>query len=403
MNITVYAPLPKDKHGVGRVVEELLKHFADTAEVEHIAVVAPYGQYFLSPALATNQKISLHPLTVLCRPLGLRKCIQIARNNFFKVFKLYAMSDIFLLLAMPTSEFHLLRLSRGGSVIIPCGGISAIYLLIKYGLLHSKVVQVLYDFIPCFFPEDDTGGAATAKLYDVYKNHFLHVPRKFIAISQATKDDAVRLWNAPADKVDVVYLGSFADYLTDRVNFGSNQVLTVSDISPRKNHLRLIQAFERVHRQCQQAELIIVGNVRKHVPGFDTTLRDIRQRNPNIKIQLRGHLSDEAVSLLYQEADVFVFPSLYEGFGLPVLEAMGCGCPVVTSNVSSLPEVTAGAALLVDPCDVEQMANALLILLSDDELKRDLSRRGIKRARQYSWNKTAKQLLQEFKEILNSK
>src|SRR5674476_919906 len=109
MNITVYAPLPRDKHGVGRVAEELLKHFADAAEVEHIAVIAPYGQSFLSPALAANQKISLHALTVLCWPLGLRKCIQIAKNNFFKVFKLYAMSDIFLLLAMPGSEFYFFR------------------------------------------------------------------------------------------------------------------------------------------------------------------------------------------------------------------------------------------------------------------------------------------------------
>jgi glycosyltransferase involved in cell wall biosynthesis len=102
---------------------------------------------------------------------------------------------------------------------------------------------------------------------------------------------------------------------------------------------------------------------------------------------------------LYDQADIFVYPSLYEGFGLPVLEAMACGCPVIASNVSSLPEVVGDAALLVDPYDIEALAQAMLTVLEDDDLKRQMSKRGITQARKFSWQKAGDELLAVCREV----
>ena len=101
------------------------------------------------------------------------------------------------------------------------------------------------------------------------------------------------------------------------------------------------------------------------------------------------------------EADVFVFPSLYEGFGLPVLEAMACGCPVITSNVSSLPEVVGDAALLVDPYNVEALAQAMLTVLEDDELKKEMSKKGIAQAQKFSWDKAGAEFLAVCTDVAN--
>ena len=114
------------------------------------------------------------------------------------------------------------------------------------------------------------------------------------------------------------------------------------------------------------------------------------------KVTRCNHASDQDIISLYSEADVFVYPSLYEGFGLPVLEAMACGCPVITSNVSSLPEVAGDAAILVDPQDPNAIARAIITVLKDDKLKRELSERGVEQAKKFSWEKTAQDFLEVF-------
>jgi len=111
---------------------------------------------------------------------------------------------------------------------------------------------------------------------------------------------------------------------------------------------------------------MIVGHVRKISPGLNQRCATCERRNKGIKITLAGYLSDSEILSLYEEADVFVYPSLYEGFGLPVLEAMACGCPVIASNVSSLPEVVGEAGMLVDPYDVDALAQAISTVLQDD-------------------------------------
>ncbi len=261
------------------------------------------------------------------------------------------------------------------------------------------MVQVLHDFIPYVCPEDIGEGKRTLKLYNIYKKYFRAIPVKYIAVSESTKRDAIHYWNLRPDKVTVIHHGSFIPPKAPRTRFGSKKVLMVSDISPRKNQVRLIRAFEHVHVKTQgSAELLIVGNMRESVPEFEPTLRDIRARNEGIQITTCGYLSDSEILSLYEQADVFVYPSLYEGFGLPVLEAMACGCPVITSNTSSLPEVVGDAGMLIDPHDVDELAQAIITVLADDELKREMSRKSIAQAQTFSWETTG----EAYTTLLNS-
>ena len=288
---------------------------------------------------------------------------------------------------------------------IPIGQLCPIFLLAKLRLLrHATIAVVLYDFTPyhSFYanarPLKVLVDPKTAM--DSYKKFFLHVPKKYIAISQATRNDAIKFWNVDPNKVDVVHVASFIKPTTPRSNFGSGKILTVGNIEPRKNHLRLLEAYEKVYQKLPATELIIAGQPLKHVKSFAAyveevaaTIQELKTRHEGIKITSLGYVSDEHVVQLFREVDVFAYPSLYEGFGLPVLEAMAAGCPVVTSNSSSLPEVSGDAAILVDPYSVDELADALISVLRSDELKREISKKGVEQAQKFSWNVTAHGIL----------
>jgi glycosyltransferase involved in cell wall biosynthesis len=199
-------------------------------------------------------------------------------------------------------------------------------------------------------------------------------------------------------------LGSFVDVKSPRTQFNNKKVLIVSEVSPHKNHLRLLQAFEMVHQKIPEAELVIVGNIREHFSSqFHSALKDVMSRNQGIKISLCGYLTDKELISLYSSAAVFVYPSLYEGFGLPVLEAMAQGCPVIASNVASLPEVVGDAAVLIDPFNTNDLAKAITHILTDDELKTKMSVKGIDQAKLFSWDKAAKRYLEVFENVLKNK
>jgi glycosyltransferase involved in cell wall biosynthesis len=350
MKITVVAPFPKNKDGIPRVADELLKKLCEANNVESVTIIAHKGLDFVNPSLLQNKKVSLFIGRNFMLPWVLLKTI-----------KLYSNSDAFLLLSTPWAVFDPLR------------PLFFLLRLVNYGfssglLPRSKWIQVLYDFIIYASPDDYDYPSITTKFYDLFKKHYVDVPARYVAISEATKRDAMLYWDLPADRITVIHLGSFATLRAPRTNFGSKRVLIISHIAPRKNHVRLIKAFELVHREAplSNAELIIVGYLRKTVPEFESTLQTIRRRNEGIKITVTGYLTDSEILALYDQADVFVYPSLYEGFGLPVLEAMACGCPVIASNASSLPEVVGEAGLLVDPYDVEALAQAMTTVLEND-------------------------------------
>lgn len=175
-------------------------------------------------------------------------------------------------------------------------------------------------------------------------------------------------------------------------------MLSVGDLQPRKNQIGLIRAFARLVRAYPQLKhnLVLAGKAtwfadRVHAAAAESGVAD--------RIQFIGFVSDPDLLQLYNACDLFVFPSFYEGFGLPALEAMACGRAVVCSNTSALPEVVDGAAILFDPYAVDQMVRALADLLLDSELRARMERLGLQRAAHFSWQKTAQRTLEVFYDV----
>lgn len=228
--------------------------------------------------------------------------------------------------------------------------------------------------------------------------------RRIIAISQATRDDLIRQYRVPPEKISVVYHGVAPDFGpvhdTDRVaaacaRYGIRPpyLLYVGTVQPRKNLARLIAAFGQVAQQTAAAadlQLVLAGK-----KGWLTEQIEQQAAAAGVagQVHFTGFVEDANLPDLLSGALAFVFPSLYEGFGMPVLEAMACGTPVLTSSTSSLPEVAGDAALLVDPCDTSAIAAGLARLIDDAALREALRTRGIAHAATFTWNRCATETL----------
>lgn len=184
----------------------------------------------------------------------------------------------------------------------------------------------------------------------------------------------------------------------DRYKLPTPYLLYVGSINARKNIARLLEAYARVRERHPQLNLVIGGKRQWQTRAIDETLERLRLTD---HIHFTGYVSDTDLPALYSAATAFVFPSLYEGFGLPPLEAMACGTPVITSNVSSLPEVVGNAALLVDPYDVQALTRAIERIVQDEALRADLRQRGLGRAQQFSWAEVARKTCAVYEQVLN--
>jgi glycosyltransferase involved in cell wall biosynthesis len=175
-------------------------------------------------------------------------------------------------------------------------------------------------------------------------------------------------------------------------------VLYVGSLEPRKNLLRLLEAYSRLRSWSDKWFLVIVGarSFRKSSP----VVKRVEELGLEASVRFTGYVPEEDLPAIYNGADLFVFPSIYEGFGLPVLEAMACGAPVVTSNTSSLPEVAGDAAVLVDPYNVNAIAVAMHQVLINPALGAELIEKGLIRAAQFSWKRTALETISIYKLVL---
>jgi glycosyltransferase involved in cell wall biosynthesis len=205
-------------------------------------------------------------------------------------------------------------------------------------------------------------------------------------------------------KISVVHLGVEARFqpireesqlTATRQKYGlpGKFVLFVGLIEPRKNLETLVDAY-LADSLCEGFDLVLAGNL-----GWDYSrlLKKVAASGVRNRIHMPGYIDDADLPALYSMAAAFVYPSLYEGFGLPVLEAMACGAPVITSGVSSLPEVAGDAAILVDPRDCRAVAGALRMVLGDEELREDLSQRGRQRSQLFTWERTAGKTLDVYR------
>jgi glycosyltransferase involved in cell wall biosynthesis len=231
---------------------------------------------------------------------------------------------------------------------------------------------------------------------------------RILTDSNNTKQDIINHYKVSENKIAVIYLGveerfgkiddySVLEQIRAKYQIASQHViLYVGSIHTRRNIEQLIRAIHILCRKMSDIQLLIVG--KREYPYFDVhTLVD--ELALNNQVILSGYIQDSDLPLLYNVADLFIYPSSYEGFGLPPLEAMACGTPVITSNNSSLPEVAGEAAMLIDPLNVEEMAEVMYQVLSDESLRRDLIVKGIAQASKFSWEQAAKETLSVYQEV----
>ncbi len=231
---------------------------------------------------------------------------------------------------------------------------------------------------------------------------------KIIVPSEATKRDVVRYLHLDEDRIHVIYEAAGEDFgpVQDREairnvlaghTIDRNYVLFVGTVEPRKNLRRLLEAFLHVVRTRPDGRELLVVAGGKGWRNTDTHAF-VQQSGLTDRVRFLGYVSNFDLRVLYSAATVFAYPSLYEGFGLPVIEAMACGCPVVTSRVSSLPEVAGDAGLLVEPTDVGDIATAVGTVLDDRELRQKLRTAGLERAAQFSWDKAARETVRVYEQ-----
>lgn len=270
-------------------------------------------------------------------------------------------------------------------------------------------VVTIYDLSFLLYPE----GFKRAKRF--YLSLFTRLSarraRRIIAISENTKRDVVRLLGVSPDKVDVVYCGideAFRPLAKDQVaSFRAKRglperfILFVGTIEPRKNITTLIEAFANLHT-CEPANLkLVIGGAKGWF--YQDVFARVEELGLEDAVIFPGYIPASELPWWYNAAELFVYPSLYEGFGLPPLEAMACGTPVIVANTSSLPEVVGEAGLTVDPLDVEGLAVAIRRVLDDETLWQEMREQGWQRAKGFSWTKTAREIVQVYRRAMGCK
>ena len=270
-----------------------------------------------------------------------------------------------------------------------------------------KTVITVHDMAHEYFPD-----AIEGKTLNYLRSELPAVAQKahcIIAVSNATRNDIIKFLHVPAEKVRVVYLGvdeafhpisnhSLLKTTRRRYNLPESFILCVGTIQPRKNLMGLLQAYARL---CQDEnfhhDIVLAGGVGWNNVGLKEHIDSL---GISSRVHFTGYLPDADLPLIYNLCDIFVFPSIYEGFGLPVLEAMASGVPVMTSKTSSLPEVAGDAALLVDPASIEEMAAGMMRLLTDQDLRTRCRERGIARAKLFTWERCTRETMQVLREAV---
>ncbi|HBO89202.1 MAG TPA: glycosyltransferase family 1 protein, partial [Acidobacteria bacterium] len=234
---------------------------------------------------------------------------------------------------------------------------------------------------------------------------------RVLTVSEASKNDILKFFNIDPEKITVIPNGIDEQFkitpsveaiarVQERYQLKSPFLLYVGNVKPHKNLERLIDAFFKLRKDgLTTLTLLIIGD---EITKYTALRRTVHRYQLHKYVRFLGFVPSDTLSILYRLADAFVFPSLYEGFGLPPLEAMASGTPVITSNVSSLPEVVGNAAMLVDPYDVNSIANGIQTVLEDSAYREKLTQNGLERAKFYSWERSVIKVKQIYDELSSS-
>jgi glycosyltransferase involved in cell wall biosynthesis len=302
-------------------------------------------------------------------------------------------------------ELPLIARRAGLRLIHDPSGVSPF--LIGRRLGAYKRVVTLHDATPFTHPETHT--RFDNFLYRTYVPIVLQNIDAVITISETARSELVRFLHIPSDRVHAIPLAAdpafqpvplaAAEQTARKYGAEGRFVLYVGALEPRKNLPTLLRAFSLVHQALPTQRLVVVGTRRWKSSGIARLVHKLRLDSV---VRFTGYVDDADLPALYSAAQVFCFPSLAEGFGLPLLEAMICGAPVVCSNLSSLPEVAGDAGLLVDPNSAPAIAEALLRVLSDADLAEHLRQRGFTRSAQFSWETTAARTVDVYRALVTN-
>lgn len=279
--------------------------------------------------------------------------------------------------------------------------------VLPYTLPSTRTLLTVHDLSFVRVPQ---AASPTLKAYlDAVVPRSVERADHVLADSAATKDDLIEMYKTPADKITVLYSGVDQRFrrVSDRRALDSTRskygltglryVLSVGTVQPRKNYSRVIRALAEVRASGLDLHYAIAGG-----QGWlqEEMQRTIAATGMEDFVHLLGYVDDGDLPALYSESRIFLMPSLYEGFGLPILEAMACGVPVVTSNISSLPEVAGDAAILIDPMDTAALRDAILAVETDSPLSEQLVENGYRQAERFNWRRSAAQLMSVYRNLL---
>jgi len=260
------------------------------------------------------------------------------------------------------------------------------------------IYDMIYEKYPQYFNKYD--------LIADYKKKLIKKASRIIAISENTKKDIINFYHVDPAKISVVYLAS--SFNNNNVNYKINMrlprkyLLYVGTRIVYKNFIRFIKTVSSLLRKDRNLFVVATGNIIGAGEFSDKELKIFRRLKISHKIIFIPAQSDKELMTLYKRAYTFVFPSLYEGFGLPILEAFSCGCTVVCSNRSSLPEVAGDAALYFNPRSKKSIHDAIKKILSDKKLRNELIRKGFERNKLFSWKKTALETKRVYEEVIKN-
>ena len=274
---------------------------------------------------------------------------------------------------------------------------------------NTPTIVTIHDLIPYIMPETVGKGYLERFLRDM--PNIISNSCGILTVSEHSKRDILKFFSFyPADKIFVTPLAANNNFkpldknnckLYVKHTFGINDpyILYIGGFSLRKNVLDLVKSFNKIYKDLNKPyKLLLVGSIKDE---GEKLLTFVTENNLMDKVVFSGYLDDKFLPILYSGCDAFVYPSLYEGFGLPPLEAMSCGAPVITSSLTSIPEVTGDSALLVNPYNINELGDALVTLLNNEDLKAALSEKGYLRSLEFTWKKTAKSTLNAYKALTN--
>lgn len=270
----------------------------------------------------------------------------------------------------------------------------------------SRKIITLHDLTPLLFP--DLFKRSDVMLHRLLLKKTAGNVDKIITVSCHTKKDIIEQLDVREDKIKVIYNGKDDRFqllnhheicaIKEKYQLPDHFILSVGGLHPIKNIPRLLKAYHQSLNDGLKHKLVIVGMEMDKASEIFKILTVLGLENHVI---FTGKVPDEDLAGLYNAADLFIYPCLYAGFGLPPLEAMACGTPVITSNNSSLPEVVGDAGLLINPYNIKEISNAISSLIDDDDLRENLIKKGLKRSKLFNWSNSAYETLETYKEVYN--